>query len=91
MFEEFREFIDLAVLVNSRAICLDLARNLTIKKGSLCFYNILSTKSAVDNCRKIVAGSAFTKGPCDELMRQFFLNLKGLKSAKMDSSVVSVG
>jgi hypothetical protein len=93
VFHGFREFIDLAIIVNSRTICSDLARHLSLKKGSLCFFNILSTKAAVDNCKKIVAGSAFTHGSCEKGFDQFFTKLKvegsGSKSAKVDSTVVS--
>ena len=89
VFEGFREFIDLARIVNSREICSDLARNLAMKKNSLLFYNILSPKAAVDNCMKIVAGSAFTKGHCENLMGKFFKKLKDQSSGKPNSTVVS--
>ena len=90
VFMGFCEFIDLAVLVNSREICLDLARNLAMKKGTLWFYNILSTKAAVENCKKIVVGSNFTKEPCDKLMLQFFSKLKVLKSERGGDSTSTV-
>jgi hypothetical protein len=53
VYQGFEQFIDLALIVDSRTICSDLAENLVMKNGAATFFQHLTTKTAVDFCMRI--------------------------------------
>ena len=76
VFNGLDQFIDLALVVRSRELCSTLARNLVMKRGSVLFYNNFNTKTFVEYCKRVVAGSIFTKKPRQDLMTEFVSNLQ---------------
>ena len=48
VYQGFEQFIDLALVVDSRTICSHLAENLVMKNGAATFFQHLTAKTAVD-------------------------------------------
>jgi ubiquitin C-terminal hydrolase len=81
VFNGLGHFIDVASVVQSRELCSQIARNLVMKNGHVTFFKKLNTKIFLDNCKKVLAGSDFTKKPRQELMSEFV--------SKLQSSAIS--
>jgi len=76
MFNGLDQFIDIASVVQSRELCSELSRNLVMKKGCVFFFKNLTTKTFLDHCKKVSAGSVFTGKPRVDLMSKFVSNLQ---------------
>ena len=75
-YQGFDQFIDLALIVDSRTICSSLAENLVMKNGAATFFKHLTTKFAVDYCKRISSGCKFTNFSFGSTLNAFFGKLK---------------
>jgi hypothetical protein len=76
VFDGLDQFIDIASVVQSRELCSCIAKNLVTKKGSVFFYKNLNTKTFLDHCKKVLAGSVFMGKPHQDLMTHFVSSLQ---------------
>jgi hypothetical protein len=76
VFSGLDQFIDIALVVQSRELCSEIARNLVMKKGCVFFFKNLTTKTFLDHCKKVSAGSVFTGKPREDLLSKFVSNLQ---------------
>ncbi len=87
-YQGFDQFVDLALIVNSRTICSRLAENLVMKNGAATFFKNLTTKSAVEYCKRISSGCKFTNFSFDSTLNTFFGKLKVSSSREAKSTVL---
>ena len=87
VYQGFEQFIDLALIVDSRTICSDLAENLVMKNGAATFFQHLTAKTAVDFCKRISSGCKFARLTFGSTLGAFFTKLKSSRSREAKSFV----
>ena len=88
VYQGFEQFIDLALVVDSRTICSHLAENLVMKNGAATFFQHLTAKTAVDFCKRISSGCKFARLTFGSTLGAFFTKLKSSRSREGKSFVL---